>query len=257
MLFQRYIGIDYSGAKTASCRLPGLRAYQCGPGKKPIEICSPNSPQKVSWNWTRTELVEWLVTCLDEDIPTIIGLDHGFSFPIQYFKNYNLSSWDLFLEDFVQHWPMHEPHMFVDFIRDQGSKRIGESNALRLTEKWTANAKSVFLFDVQGAVSKSTHTGIPWLLYLRQKFGDKLHFWPFDGWEVPEGKSVIAEIYPALYKRRYERANRTADQHDAYATACWLEECDRFNRIEYYFKPPLTDSERKIASLEGWILGVC
>jgi len=50
-----------------------------------------------------------------------------------------------------------------------GRKRMGETTWLRLTEQWTATAKSVFLFDVQGSVAKSTFAGLPWLLYLLGK----------------------------------------------------------------------------------------
>jgi hypothetical protein len=60
----------------------------------------------------------------------------------------------------------------------------------------------VFHFDVQGSVAKSTHAGIPCLLYLRRQLGTRLHFWPFDGWSIPAGKSVVVEVYPSLWKHR-------------------------------------------------------
>jgi hypothetical protein len=34
--------------------------------------------------------------------------------------------------------------------------------------------------------------------------------WPFDTWEIPEGKSVVAEIYTALWMRRLEEMAETA-----------------------------------------------
>jgi hypothetical protein len=38
-------------------------------------------------------------------IPTLVGIDHGFSFPLAYFERYRLSSnWQDFL-DFQHHWP--------------------------------------------------------------------------------------------------------------------------------------------------------
>jgi hypothetical protein len=33
------------------------------------------------------------------------------------------------------------------------------------------SAKSVFNFDVQGSVAKSTRAGIPWLRFIRQRLG--------------------------------------------------------------------------------------
>ncbi|CAA7624209.1 hypothetical protein [Magnetospirillum sp. SS-4] len=41
-----------------------------------------------------------------------------------------------------------------------------------------------------------THAGLPWLLFLRRTLVTKIHFWPFDGWAVPLGRSVVAEVYP-------------------------------------------------------------
>jgi hypothetical protein len=76
-------------------------------------------------------------------------------------------------------------------------------------------------FDVQGQVATSTHAGLPWLLWLRMMFEAKasIHFWPFDGFDVPEGKNLIVEVYPSLFRRRYAKQGRTPDEHDAYCVA--------------------------------------
>jgi hypothetical protein len=135
----------------------------------PEQVQPPSSPRRY---WTRRGLAEWLREELDRDTPTIVGIDHALSFPLAYFEKYRLSSdRQNFLEDFQKHWPTHEPHTYVCFIREdpsgRGLRRTGERDWLRLTERWTATAKSVFLFDVQGSVAKSTFAGLPWLLYLR------------------------------------------------------------------------------------------
>src|SRR6516164_1510290 len=80
--FQRYIGIDYSGAQTPDESLKGIRAYLATPDMSPIEIMPPASPRKY---WTRHGLAEWLVETLSEERPTLVGIDHSFSFPLQYF----------------------------------------------------------------------------------------------------------------------------------------------------------------------------
>jgi hypothetical protein len=62
-------------------------------------------------------------------------------------------------------------------------------------ESRTSSAKSVFNFDVkQGCVAFSTHAGIPWLRYIREQLGTRVHFWPFDGWDIPAGRSAIVEV---------------------------------------------------------------
>ena len=195
------------------------------------------------------------------DTPTIVGIDHAFSFPLAYFEKYRLSSnWEDFLVDFQHHWPTDAQHTYVSFIRDdpsgQGLKRTGERSWLRVTETWTASAKSVFGFGIQGEVATSTHAGLPWLLYLRKHCKRPVHFWPFDGWEIPEGESVIAEVYPALWMRRFPRNGRDPDEQAAYAAAAWLQRADLNGSLESYFNPPLTPDEREVAKIEGWILGV-
>ena len=56
---------------------------------------------------------------------------------------------------------------------------------------------------------------------LRDEAGGRIHFWPFDGWVPALGKSVVAEVYPSIFRNRYPTEGRTADEQDAYAVACW------------------------------------
>ena len=256
--FTRYIGVDYSGAQTAETSLIGLRVYLAGGDGEPREVMPPPSPRRY---FSRREVAEWLVERLSEDVPTIVGIDHGFSFPLAYFDWHGLAhDWPAFLDDFQRHWPTDEPWTYVDFIRDgssgAGAARTGDSRWRRLAEIRTRRAKSVFHFDVPGSVAKSTHAGLPWLRYIRQRLGDRVHFWPFDGWEVPAGRSAIAEAYPALVSGLFAREDRNRDQHDAYSLAAWLSLADRSGELARYLDPGLSDAEREVASIEGWILGV-
>ncbi|MGZ4877484.1 MAG: hypothetical protein ACXVIO_04790 [Candidatus Angelobacter sp.] len=117
-------------------------------------------------------------------------------------------------------------------------------------------AKSVFHFDVPGAVAKSTHAGLPWLRYLRQHLGSRVHFWPFDGWQFPPNTSVIAEVYPALWNKGFPSEGRTADQQDAFAIAEWLRRADIAGTLSDFLCPVLAPADREIAKIEGWILGI-
>lgn len=256
-MFSRYIGIDYSGAETANASLKGLRVYQAINGNDAEEVPPPPSPRKY---WSRKEIAGWLVEILSEDTPTLVGIDHGFSFPLRYFeKHFIPPEWPAFLDDFCAHWPTDEDNFYVDFVRDgivgKGEARMGSSRWRRITEE-RCRAKSVFHFDVQGTVAKSTHSGIPWLRYIRNAVGERVHFWPFDGWHLPAGKSVIAEVYPSLIRHAYPRGEMTGDQHDAYAVSCWMRDIDRNGQLERYLQPALKDYERAVAGVEGWILGV-
>lgn len=255
--FVRYVGIDYSGAQTPTASLKGLRVYLGEGDGLPEEVLPPPSPRRY---WTRKGVAEWLAQRFAESGPTLVGIDHGFSFPIRYFDAHRLPrDWSSFLEDFQKHWPTDGDHTYVDFVRHgacgNGAARTGNRRWRRLAEE-RCGAKSVFHFDVQGSVAKSTHAGIPWLLYLRRRLGPKLHFWPFDGWNIPPGRSAVAEVYPKLWKHAFAPASRTPDQHDAYAIAAWLQQADRSDRLEQALNPNLTAADRDIASVEGWILGV-
>ena len=256
--FAKYIGVDYSGAETPTSSLKGLRVYVSDTEALPAEVPPPPSPRKY---WTRRGIAEWLATWLSRSEPTIVGIDHGFSFPLRYFEVHHLApDWPKFLEDFWRHWPTDGDNTYVDFVRDglcgNGAARSGSARWRRMTEERAGSAKSVFHFDVPGAVAKSTHAGLPWLRFLRKKLGARIHFWPFDGWAIPPGRSVIAEVYPALWNRGFRRENRTPDQHDAYAVAAWLRQADSDGRLIDFFKPSLTPAERALAQVEGWILGV-
>jgi hypothetical protein len=256
--FSRYIGIDYSGAETPTSSLKGLRVYMTSGAEPPVEVLPPLSNKKY---WTRRGLAEWLVATLSEDVPTIVGIDHAFSFPLRYFETHGLlPDWQGFLEDFQRHWPTDGDLVYVDFIRDgavgNGAARSGNARWRRLTEERARGAKSVFHFDVQGAVAKSTHSGIPWLLFIRKQVGDRVHFWPFDGLAVPAGRSAIVEVYPALWSREFAMGDRTGDQHDAYSIAAELALSDQFGTLGEMLEPRLSEPERVVAGVEGWILGV-
>ena len=256
--FARYVGIDYSGAETPNASLKGLRVYLADRASSPEEVTPPPSPRRY---WTRRGIAEWLVARLSEDVPTLVGIDHGFSFPLRYFEVHHLEpDWPTFLEDFQRHWPTDEDNLYVDFVRDglhgKGADRAGSTRWRRLTEERAGSAKSVFHFDVPGSVAKSTHAGIPWLLYLRRQLGEQLHFWPFDGWQIPVDRSAVVEVYPALWKHAFAADGRTADQHDAYSVAAWLRQADLDGQLAKFLNPDLTASQRTVAGVEGWILGV-
>jgi hypothetical protein len=262
--FTAHIGVDYSGASTPRRRLRGLRVYESRVMGEPREIRPTPHP---SWHWTRRDLAEWLVQRLRADTPTIVGIDHAFSFPRHWFDVHSVpADWLAFLEDFQRHWRTDDDVARVMDARRRlhGTDVAREGNArwLRATEDAASREqggprpKSVFHFDVPGQVAKSTCAGLPWLLFLRRALGDRVHIWPFDGWLPPAGKSVVAEVYPSLWNREPARAERTPDQHDAYCVAKALQAADLDGSLSRWLQPELPDPVRRDAAIEGWILGV-
>ena len=127
--FTRYIGIDYSGAQTPQACLKEFRVYCADGAAAAQEVRPPPIPRKY---WTRRGIAEWLADRLAEDAPTIVGIDHGFSFPLRYFEVHQLEpDWPAFLEDFQRHWPTDADHTYVDFVRDglagNGAARSGNT----------------------------------------------------------------------------------------------------------------------------------
>jgi hypothetical protein len=248
--FEHYIGIDYFGRRTPTTRLKGIHVYAAD---EDHEIRREHNADDREGLWSRRELAEWLHARLTEDDrPVVVGIDHAFSFPRSYMERHGLTTWDEFLSDFAEHWPTRSNR-----VRDllEGNSRTGQPDELRLTEKWTSAPRGVFRFDVTGSIAKATHAGIPWLDYLRQA-GERVHFWPFDGFAVPAGRSVVAEVTPDILRNRYPRGERSDDEHAAWAICAWLQERDRRGLLERAFEPALTPEEQERARLEGWILGI-
>lgn len=103
----------------SSCK--GLRVFMAEGSGTPVQVQPPPSPRRY---WTRQGLAEWLCEELDRDIPTLVGIDHAFSFPLAYFEKYRLSSdWQNFLEDFHHYWPTDAPHTYVCFIKEDPTGR--------------------------------------------------------------------------------------------------------------------------------------
>jgi hypothetical protein len=73
---------------------------------------------------------------------------------------------------------------------------------------------------------------------------------------VPPNRSVVAEVYPALWNRTFPSAGRTPDQQDAFAIAKWMQTADCDGSLERCFGPALETPEHRKAQIEGWILGV-
>jgi len=242
----RYIGVDYSGAGLPGTRQSGIQVYSAG----------VSAPERMSMtkgtNWSRAGLAGWLEQALSAP-GVIAGIDHSFSFPISYFREHELSSWQAFLEHFRAFCPTQESK--VEEVRRRITPAGGERE-LRLTERLAGTNFGVFDFRPHG-VAHSTFAGLPWLAELRERLGTSVHWWPYDGWEVPAGKSVVVEAYPSLYRRRIDTpAGLTDHQRDAWLVAAWLQDRDRYDLLTRYFEPPLSPEERAQAEVEGWILGV-
>ena len=108
-----------------------------------------------------------------------------------------------------------------------------------------------------GEVATSTHAGLPWLRHVRRKLKKAdVHFWPFDGWEICGYTSVVAEVYPRIWKGDVVNKGNTGHRKDAYVIARWMWEADKDDRSSECFRPNLTEEECNQARMDGWIFGL-
>jgi hypothetical protein len=71
------------------------------------------------------------------------------------------------------------------------------------------------------------------------------------------GKSVVAEVYPSLWTRRFPKEDRDGDEQAAYAAAAWLQRAGLSGSLESFFNPPLTPEEREVAAMRGGFWASC
>ncbi len=266
-VFSSFIGIDYSGAQFASTPLRGIQIFKA---HSPNSLSQINPTRRDRKYWCREDLAHWIAhQVASSEQPILIGIDHALSFPLSYFEKYSLrKNWDAFLDDFQHYWPTHHSEKSVkdllEFNKNSPEGRFGDARWRRLTDTASKGAKSVFHFGVPGAVASSTHAGLTWIRFLRHhpKCVEKIHFWPFDGWYPAEGKSVIAEVYPALWNKFESLGTRTQDEHDAWSVAKELSKAFGSETGLRWFDPEqwthirLSKEEQSKAQIEGWILGL-
>ena len=95
-MFEKFIGIDYSGGGTPLTRISGLQVYVATNDRLPKRVNPPSTPTGRNRNWCRKELAEWLIEQAKSDKLFIAGLDFSFSLPLSYFQRYGLTNWDNF-----------------------------------------------------------------------------------------------------------------------------------------------------------------
>ncbi|MFM7320551.1 MAG: hypothetical protein ACKO5K_03375 [Armatimonadota bacterium] len=245
--FAAWVGIDYSGAATADTRLPGLRACVATADGEPVEARPIDGG-----HWTRRMLAQWMETWIATGPPTLFGIDYGLGFPEEWWGGDD-PGWDGLLDRFVARFPADQPGITVRALR-AAEGEAGNARWRRACDRG-AGAKSIFHFDVPGSVATSTHAGLAFIRGLRKRAGNRLHVWPFDGIDPPQGVHVLAEAWPTPFRDVLPRSDRSADLHDARCLAVALRNADRNGTLEHWLaveEAAASNSSRG----EGWILGL-
>ena len=110
-----------------------------------------------------------------------------------------------------------------------------------------------------GAVGSQSLLGIPMIVRLCERLGERVHVWPFTtGFAVPaldDGAIVVAEVWPSMLTIDTDGTVRDAAQ--VATTVSWLADADRDGRLDALLSPALSSAVSAVAvDEEGWVLGV-
>lgn len=265
MSFERYIGIDWSGAA------------QVRDGIAVAQLCQTDErPESLSrdFGWSRESVMDWLVAeLLPDKKRTFVGLDFCFGYPAGAAKKvFDADRWSdlpFKMRDLIGKRTARQTseHINAEKFNGFGPFRIGHAarnydfylrhgiGRYRHTELFAPGALSAW--DVlQGAqVALSTITGIAALATLieaRTRGSAAFSIYPFE--DVSEDDHVIAEVYPGLAPR-----NSYSPGHigDALRVTEWVRRADSERRLLNI--PSWPNAPANIEALikeEGWIAGL-
>jgi len=217
--FAHFLAIDWSGAKGERQKGIALALADFNGG--------PPSLVKPSGTWSRTEVLDFLLTGLPQD--TLVGMDLGISLPHAdcgaFFPGWDESPRDAralwqFIDQICANDPNLEATGFVKHRIAQNYYRHGKDmegdrfhapgaptreGRFRVTEEAQRNAgcRPVSNFNLVGAaqVGKSSLTGMRML----NRLNGEIPVWPID--PLPSSGSVVVEIYTSLAAREAGVAN--------------------------------------------------
>jgi len=215
--FDRFLGIDWSGAAQAGYR--GIAVAECLAGRTAPRLIKPPGGK----TWTRSAVLEWLLAELASGSPQqrlLVGFDFAFALPgdgrplDQLWADVDArcaGDADLLGRRYVENDPR--------FWR-AGPRPATWNETPRATESacYAAGLGSPQTpFQLIGAkqVGKGALAGMRLLHALREGASDKIGVWPFD-LEDPatDPRSVCVEIYPRLFIRRAALGNRKLRDRD-------------------------------------------
>jgi|GEM_PF-2930465 len=280
--FERYVGLDWSGAKDS---------------RPPIRVCtatldSPPKPEdpptKRAKNWSPDEVKSWLLHALTPDAPrTICGFDFGFGYPIgSEVAVFHSHSWrDLLTgvrerlkssgaakalasdlnDEFCKANGCQGPFFNQSEAPSAHPYRAGGFGYYRLTELFIPEAKSQWYVGPGAQVGQSTITGLSMLACLleqRDELGLEFVVWPHESQRLPSNGHVLVETYPSLMGRKRKAKNQHAA--DAKAISAWLKRTDESGELTRYLDLPEVvgkqgldfEQVRHRVGWEGWIIGV-
>lgn len=206
--FTRFAAIDWSGAQ--GHRHKGIAVAICETGDAAPRLVAPPGASA----WSRDDVFDWLI---DQDTPTLIGLDLSPAFPFVDLDGYFPGAPDSppdarALWAMVDHASAADPHLAVSSLladpdirrhfrqhRDCGDLFPGGAGRMRVCEhgQRAMGFSPTSCFNLVGAaqVGKSSLTGMRVL----HRLAGRIPVWPFD--PLPSEGPAIVEIYTTIAAR--------------------------------------------------------
>ena len=286
-VFQRYVSIDWSGAKMEHERVD-LGVAAAGRGEPAELIWPPRFPHVR--NWSRAECRDWLRAILSPDQPrTIVALDFGLGLPWGSDQGaFGCAGWQAMIQALAEFYARygtaramaqavnrdprfagHGPYRFNENRTDFRFYLRHDVAYYRLVETAVPQAISQWYVGSGGQVGSSTITGLAAIhdLIVQREAGHiRFRVWPHEC-EHPMDigdAHVLVESYPALCPKLAAFGPCTNDhQRDAWKVLQWMSEADEGSRLaESFSLEPLRFGRVEGISFweqvrfEGWMLGV-
>jgi len=284
--FDRFIGIDWSGAKDPNGR---LQVAQCIPGTDVPQIEGSNG-------WQRRKVLDWLIHLIKMGERIIAGFDFAFAYPYcdeeGYFPGHahtskNVESlWEIVdsicrdARDFYGGpFYLKKEALFADYLLYQKYRGEKYFPRMRITDNQCAElgGKPASVFKCVGAesVGIGSVAGMRLLHHINSYLNGNFLIWPFQ--RLDSSRSLIVEIYPGFFyklagansqdRQNHGKLNNvlkffnsdlllsdltiTKDQTDAIISAAAIRYLA--GKQKTWNPERLTDCAR---AYEGWIFGV-
>lgn len=267
-MFERWVGIDWSGAATRADRI-NLAVAREDSGE--LELVQPPSKKR---KWTRNEALEFLFDLLKHPEPHLIGVDAAFGFPAGFARAWiGVEDWTAMVKEFGrlerEHGRARDVAAAINGQFEGGPFRFNESRNdrrfylahdvayFRQTDLLTPQCLSAFYMGSGAAVGFHTITFLACLSELieaRERGEVDFQVWPFEG--GLRGVHTFAEVYPALLEAPDGTGELSGDERDAMKIVQFLRDG------RYTLEIPALNLGRHLdfasnsqITSEGWILG--
>lgn len=211
MKFERFIAIDWSGAKRG---YKGIAVAICEAGNKaPVLIGPPKA------RWTRSDVADWLSAEAETGSRTLVGFDFAFSMPYEAVGYLDGAAGTLesayALWDCLENAACGAPDFgCIPIVRDRRFSRLYWTNG-RTPKRWilrqrrteiecaeatSTRPETVFKLIGSKQVGKASLTGMRVLRHVRSNACGRVGIWPFE--DTADKKLIMVEIYPTLFRKR-------------------------------------------------------